>query len=168
MRRKIALLALSLAVASVFVWVAEAQQPTPASAKAPATVEEMLKVLRADLQASRADIISKNLTLTAAQAAKFWPVFDAYQKEQNAIMDQQIKSLQEYADSYERLDDAAALALINAHLDRDAKMTALRRTWLGEFQKVLPGRLAVRAMQIDRRLSLLHQLEFTSRIPLVH
>jgi len=47
-------------------------------------------------------------------------------------------------------------------------MNELRQRWLGQFQQVLPTRLAVRAMQIDRRLSLLAQLELTTRIPLVH
>ena len=51
---------------------------------------------------------------------------------------------------------------------RDAKMTALRQKWLGEFQKVLGTKLAVRVMQIDRRLSLAHQVYITSQIPLVH
>ena len=52
-------------------------------------------------------------------------------------------------------------------LDRDAKMTALRLHWLGEFQKVVPANIAARAMQIDRRLSMLAQLEISSQIPLV-
>jgi hypothetical protein len=73
-----------------------------------------------------------------------------------------------YVDSSETLDDAGALSLMRAHLDRDAKMNALRQKWLGEFQKVLPTKLAVRAMQIDRRLSLAAQMEIASRIPLVH
>jgi hypothetical protein len=47
-------------------------------------------------------------------------------------------------------------------------MTALRQKWLGEFQKVLGPKLAVRAIQIDRRLSLVQQLQITSKIPLVH
>jgi hypothetical protein len=47
-------------------------------------------------------------------------------------------------------------------------MAMLRQRWLGEFQKVLPTKLAVLVMQIDRRISLVHQLEFASRIPLVH
>jgi hypothetical protein len=47
-------------------------------------------------------------------------------------------------------------------------MNELRQRWLGEFQKVVPTRTAVRAIQIDRRLSLLAQLELTTRIPLVH
>jgi Spy/CpxP family protein refolding chaperone len=146
---------------------APAQQVSTTTAS-PATVEQTLKALREDMQSSRADIMAKNLSLTAEQAAKFWPVFNAYQKEQNAIMDEQLKGLQKYVDSSETLDDAGALSLMRAHLDRDAKMNALRQKWLGEFQKVLPTKLAVRAMQIDRRLSLAAQMEIASRIPLVH
>jgi Spy/CpxP family protein refolding chaperone len=146
---------------------APAKQAATTTASAP-TVDETLKALRADMQSSRADIMAKNLTLTAEQAAKFWPVFDAYQKEQNAIIDDQLKGIQKYVDSSETLDDAAALALMRAHLERDAKMNALRQKWLGEFQKVLPTKLAVRAMQIDRRLSLAAQMEIAARIPLAH
>jgi Spy/CpxP family protein refolding chaperone len=46
--------------------------------------------MRADMQETRADIMAKNLTLTAAQAAKFWPLFETYQQEQNVIMDEQL------------------------------------------------------------------------------
>jgi len=131
-------------------------------------VDSALKNMRADMQSTRSDIMAKNVTLTAEQAAKFWPIFDAYQKEQNVIMDAQLRDIQKYVASYETLDDAAALAMINAHLDRDAKMVALRVKWMPEFQKVLPTRLAARVMQIDRRLSLLAQLEISSQIPLIH
>jgi hypothetical protein len=153
--------------------VASAQAQAPAQQASTTTasgqrVDDVLKAMRLDLQSSRADIMAKNLTLTAEQAAKFWPVFDTYQKEQNAIIDAQLRGIQKYVDSYETLDDAAALALLRAHFERDAKMNALRQRWLGEFQKVLPTKLAVRAMQIDRRLSLAAQMEVTSRIPLAH
>jgi len=153
--------------------VTAAQQATPVSTTKPAstaapTIEDTLRAFRADLQGSRADIMAKNLSLTAEQAAKFWPVFEKYQREQNVIMDEHLKGIQKYADSYQTLDDAGALALINAHFDRDTKMNALRQKWLGEFQRVLPTKLAARAMQIDRRLSLLQQLDHTTRIPLIH
>jgi Spy/CpxP family protein refolding chaperone len=150
-------------------------KPTSASAKPASatsttgpTVDEVLKTVRADLQGSRADIMAKNLTLTAEQAAKFWPAFEAYQKEQNVIMDDQLRGIQKYVESSETLDDAGALALMRAHLDRDIRMNALRQKWLEKFQKVVPTKLAVRAMQIDRRLSLAAQMEVASQIPLVH
>src|SRR3954470_3381686 len=133
-----------------------------------AAMDEVLKVVRADLQGDRADIMAKNLTLTSEQAAKFWPIFEAYQKEQNVIMDDQLRGIQRYIETADTLDDAGALSLINAHFDRDARMNALRQKWFGEFQKVLGPKLAVRVMQIDRRLSLAHQLYFASKIPLSH
>ena len=47
-------------------------------------------------------------------------------------------------------------------------MNALRQQWLGEFQKVLPGRLAARVIQVDRRISLAQQMEISSQIPLIY
>ena len=132
------------------------------------SIEEVLKAVRSDLQNSRSDIIAKNVPLTTAQAAKFWPVFEQYQKEQNVIMDDQLKTVQSFVDNFDKADDAAALRLINAHFERDTKMVALRQKWLAEFQKVVGTKLAVRVMQIDRRLSLAHQALITSRIPLVY
>jgi|SRR5687767_1761884 len=156
---------------SAIVWTA-AQQQQPASATSAATkvttMDDVLHAIRSDLQGDRADILAKNLTMNSEVAAKFWPMFEKYQTEQNVIMDEQLRGLQRYIENYDTLDDAGALALINAHFDRDGRMNALRQKWFGEFQKVLGTRLAARAMQIDRRLSLAHQSQFSSRIPLIH
>jgi Spy/CpxP family protein refolding chaperone len=162
---------LCLLTMCLIVTAAQAQatgkQASTTAATDPA-VDDVLKAMRLDLQSSRADIMAKNMTLTAEQASKFWPVFNAYQKEQNVIIDDQLKDIQKFVANYETLDDAGSLSLIQAHFQRDAKMNALRQKWLGEFQKVLPTKLAVRAMQIDRRLSLAAQMEVVSRIPLAH
>jgi Spy/CpxP family protein refolding chaperone len=162
----LALLSAALLV-SVSVVAASRQQVQPASAHT-VNVEEAMKAFRADLQASRADIIAKNVQLTAEQAAKFWPLFERYQKDQSAIIDAQLKGVQEYAEKFDKLDDATAMALVKAHLDRDGRMNALRQQWLGEFQKVLPGRLAARVMQVDRRISLAQQMEISAQIPLIY
>ena len=159
---------MSLGIASLVAVVSTAAQQAPPAPAAAPTVDDVLKAVRSDMQSSRADIMAKNLTLTADQAAKFWPLFDKYQKEQNVIMDDHLKGIQKFVDTYQTMDDTAALAFINAHFDRDAKMNALRQKWLGEFQKVLPTKLAVRVMQIDRRLSLLAQFQVTTRIPLAY
>jgi Spy/CpxP family protein refolding chaperone len=152
---------------------ASAQAQAPAKQASTTTesgskVDDVIEAMRLDLQSARSDILAKNMSLTADQAAKFWPVFNAYQKEQNEIIEAQLRDIKKYVESYDTLSDAGALALMQAHFSRDAKMNALRQKWLGEFQKVLPAKLAVRAMQIDRRLSLAAQTEVTSRIPLVH
>jgi Spy/CpxP family protein refolding chaperone len=167
----VCLVAAAVLVATTRSSAAQAAAPqaaAPQAATPTPSVEEVLKSMRSDMQSTRADIIAKNLSLTADQAAKFWPVFNAYQKEPNVIMDAQLKSMQDYVDHYATLDDAAARTFINSHLERDAKMTALRQHWLAEFEKVVPIKVAARAMQIDRRLSNLAQLEISSQLPLVH
>jgi hypothetical protein len=55
-----------------------AQQVSTNKVAAPSS--DVLRNVRADMQANRADIMAKSLTLTAGQAAKFWPLFEAYQR----------------------------------------------------------------------------------------
>ena len=137
-------------------------------AGAPLSTDEVLRTFRADLQANRTDLIAKNVPLSAEQAAKFWPLYQKFQAEQNAIIDEQLKGVQQYVAKYDTLDDATATAWIKALFDRDARMNALRQKWLPSFQEVLPTRMALRVIQIDRRLSLVQQMEISARVPLVH
>ncbi|MDN3920730.1 hypothetical protein [Roseateles violae] len=151
-----------IAVAAAFpAWSADAP-----AASAPSQ-EQVIEQFRSDMQAKRSDIIAKNLTLTADQAAKFWPLFEQYQKEQNAIIEGQLKATQQYADKFDKLTDADSTNYVNALLTRDTKMHELRVKWLAKFKTVVPAGVAARVIQIDRRLSLLAQLQLSSQIPLV-
>ena len=165
--RKTLALVLSVCLCGVSIGWTAARQVRPASVTM-APIEDVLLAVREDLQNDRVRTMEKNLALTSDEAAKFWPLFSAYQKDQNAVMDDQLKGIQRYIEKFDSLDDAGALELIKAHLDRDAKMLALRQKWLGEFQKVVGTKLAARAIQIDRRLSLAQQMRLCAKIPLVH
>jgi hypothetical protein len=151
---------------------APATAAAPAPAAAPAQTPEQAraaaaKSLEKAAMAERAELIAKNLPLTAEQAAKFWPLYQKYQDGFSDLFTQQLDLISKYAASYEKLDDAGAVTLMNGQLDRDAKVAAYRTKWFPEFQKVLPGKLATRFMQIDRRLALVTQLQLASQIPVV-
>jgi Spy/CpxP family protein refolding chaperone len=161
-------LAVGLLSVSAFAWTSARQSAQAPTITAKPNIEDVLKTVRADLQGQRADIMAKNITLTADQAAKFWPIYQKFQEEQNLIMDDQLKYVQQYVSAFDKLDDAGALAFIQGHFDRDARMNALRQKWLASFREVLPTKLAVRVIQIDRRLSLMQQMAISSEIPLVH
>jgi Spy/CpxP family protein refolding chaperone len=131
------------------------------------TNEQVIEQFRNDLQATAADTMAKGLTLTADQAAKFWPMFQAFQQEQRAIIDEQLKAVVKYRETYKQLSDADALAYANALLERDQKIHDLRVKYLAEFQKVVPVRIAARAIQLDRRLGLVGQVSVSSQVPLI-
>ena len=155
-------------LASVAVSSATAQEKPAAAGSGAENVDQALAKFRDSMQAQRADIMAKGLTLSADQAAKFWPLFKQYQAEQNVIIDAQIDGIKAYAAHYDTLNDTDAVNYVKSLLDRDAKMDALRVKWLPKFQAAVPGGLAARAIQLDRRLSQLAQAELSSQIPLVH
>jgi Spy/CpxP family protein refolding chaperone len=157
------IVALCLFSASAVAWQARSAQPAQPSQ---ASIDEVLQAVRGDLINNHADTMAKNMTLTSEQAAKFWPMYSTYQKEQGVILDAQLKGIQSFIEKFDTLDDAAAMTLIKAHFDRDADMAKLREKWLGDFQKVLGTKLAVRAMQVDRRVSLIQQFQLSMKIPL--
>lgn len=142
------------------------QSPMPATdAK---NTDAALAKFRDDMQATRADIMAKGLTLSADEAAKFWPLFQQFQAEQNAVIDGQIDAVKKYSEHYETLTAADSVAYVKALLDRDQKMDALRVKWLAKFQSGgISGGTAARAIQLDRRLSQLAQAQLSSEIPLV-
>ena len=68
-----------------------ASQATPA----PSDEEKVVAEFRSELMAKRADVMAKGLTLTSEQAAKFWPLFEQFQKEQDVVVNDQIKATDE-------------------------------------------------------------------------
>ena len=142
-----------------------AQQPASNDATPP--TDQVMEQFRTDLQAVAADVMAKGLTLTAEQAAKFWPMFEAFQNEQKAIIDEQLQSLMKYDKTYKNLTDADALAYANSLLQRDQKIHNLRVKYLAKFQEVVPARIAARAIQLDRRLGLVGQVKISSQVPLI-
>ena len=167
---KTQLLAAMALVMTIPAWSADpapAVQPAAHTNPQGLTDEQVIANFRTDLMSKRADIMAKGLTLTADQAAKFWPQFEQFQKEQDVIVNEQIKAITSYADHYKELNDADALAYVKATLDRDQKMLNLRLKWLEKFQKAVPAKVAARAIQLDRRLSNVAQIQLSQQIPLV-
>jgi hypothetical protein len=160
------------AVAATFAMPAWAAEPAPTaqptSYTAPtASQEQAISQFRNDLMADRADVMAKGLRLSSDQAAKFWPLFESFQKEQATIVDAQVKALKDYADQFEQLNDADALAYVNSLLERDQRMNELRVRWLKKFQSAVPAKTAATAIQLDRRLGAVTQVQLSSQIPLI-
>ena len=160
------------ALALILTCPAWAADPAPKAQPATQTTsapddEKVVAEFRNELNARRADVMAKGLTLTSEQAAKFWPLFEQFQKEQDLIVNEQIKATDQYARNYQNLSDEGALAYVSALLDRDQKMHDLRVKWLGKFKAAIPAAMAARAIQLDRRLGNVTQVQLSQRIPLI-
>jgi hypothetical protein len=91
-----------------------AQQPATGAKAGEKSTEQILATFRDDLQAAETEILSKSISLSADEAANFWPVFKQFQSEQKAIIDGQITALTKFANEYATLTDDNALAYVTA------------------------------------------------------
>ena len=126
------------------------------------------EALRKDVRAQKSDIISKTMNFDATQAAAFWPVYKAYEAERQALGNDRLAVIQDFADHFETLNDANAKGLLDRSMVIEEKRVALEKRYAGEFLKVLPGKTVARFFQVESRLNNLINLELASQIPLVN
>ena len=149
-----------------------AQATPPQSAAPPAAGQHVLsskdlELLRQDIRSQKKQLIAQNLKLTDAEATKFWPIYDQYTAELVKINDKKYSVIQQYADKYGTLSDQDALSLIQQWGDVDIAAAQLRQKYVGIVAKAIGGRKAAAFGQIDRRISLMIELQLASRLPLV-
>jgi len=154
------LLAASLAVVlSTAVALAEEAGNLPAPSN--------LAVLLDTIRANRKALIAVNLNLSQEEAAKFWPVYDRYAQQMNAVGDRQAALIQDYIAHFGDLSNEKALQLLNDYLAADADRIRIRREFVDEFAKILPGRTVARFFQIENKMDAVLRYDLASTIPVV-
>jgi hypothetical protein len=164
MRNKIAV---ALVLASSWAFAVPAAHAQAAASDSTAVTDQDIKLLRQDIRSNKKQIIAANLTLTDAEATKFWPVYDQYAAEMTKVGDQKYALIKEYAQNFGSLTDAQAQSLLDRSLALDEAIAQLRIKYAPIVGKVLPGTKTATFFQIDRRLTGLIDLQISSQIPLV-
>ena len=148
---------------------APAQLPALAAEAAPgeALTDADIAKLREGLRSDKRQTTAETLQLTAAEAAKFWPVYDRYIAELTRINTAKYTLIQEYSEKFGSYSDKQATDFIRRWLDVDIKASQLRSRYVPIVGKVLPGVKAASFFQIDRRLAMLVNLGLASQLPVL-
>jgi len=162
-------MACAMMLASVPIFAQAAQQSVPGASAQPNTVTDQdIQMLRADIRSQRKELTAQNMTLTADEATKFWPIYDQYAAELSKIGDQRWQLIKDYAANYNTLTDAQAQAYITKSGAVDQQFIQLRLNYVKKFETVISPKKAALWYQIDKRLDLLINLQLASMIPVVN
>ena len=150
--------------------VLNAQQPAPSAASG-VNEEQVndanIQLMRQDIRSERKKVIAANMPLTDTEATKFWPVYDRYIAETIKVNDIRFALLKEYAKNYDTATEEQADSFIKRWLALDQDNTQLRLKFIPEFEKVISHKKAAMFFQIDRRVSMMIELQLASQVPLV-
>lgn len=138
-----------------------------AADKAAAAPQSEQSILLDTIRANRKALVAVNLGLSEEEAAKFWPLYDKYQKELNAIGDRVATIVDDYSKGYRDLSDDKAVKLMGDYLAAEADRVKLRSSYLPEFTKILPGRTVARFYQIENKMDAVLRYELAAAIPVV-
>jgi hypothetical protein len=159
--------ALSLTGPKTFAQMAASSQGATASTSSQTASDQDIKLLREDIRSKKKQLIAANLTLTDAEATKFWPIYDQFTNELVAVNNDKYALIMDYAKNWGTLTDAQALEFLHRLQTVDSKAVALRQKYVPIVNKVLPGTKTATFFQLERRISMLIDLQLASQLPLV-
>jgi hypothetical protein len=131
--------------------------------------ESDMQILREKLKADKKLMVAANMDLTDAEAKGFWPIYDSYQTDLQALNARLKNTILSYADAYSNnsLTDQMAKQLYEEVLNIDADEVKMRKAYSMKLDGVLPGRKVARYLQIENKIRALLRYELAADIPLV-
>lgn len=159
---------LSAAGAAVVLSPGIASAAEPAVSEKFGNFDEAVADLRAEAGKDRRDIVKANMLLTNSESAIFWPLYDDYRAERNALTDRRVANIKDFLAKRDTMsqDDAEKLTKTNFELQED--VVKLKEKHWNKMNKVLSARTTSRFFQIDQKLDAAVDMVIASKIPLIH
>ena len=128
-----------------------------------------MDILLQKVKADKKLVVAQNLQLTDAEGAAFWPVYDAYQKDLQAINERMANMILAYANAYNKgpVANDVAKKLLDEALAIDDAEAKLKSSSAPKILAVLPATKAARYIQIENKIRALIRYELAAGIPLV-
>ena len=153
------------ALGCVLAWSLAA--PTWAQEK-PRAPELSSSELLAKIQSDKKGIVERTMKLTPDEAKKFWPLYDAFQRELEGPRREATLATLDYVAAENSLTDANAKRIADQILAAQLKEAQLHQRHFKQLLKVLPARKAARYMQIENKMLAVTRYEIARALPLVH
>ena len=120
--------------------------------------EEVYKRIKAEKIA----YFTEKLSLTEDEAAKFWPIYNQYEKENIEILQQ----MRGHKFNFEEMSDADADNYMKKHLEIKEKEFQIEKSYLPKFKSVLTSKKAAGVFYYERQFRNEMLDKVKSRMPL--
>ena len=146
----------------------QGQQVTVHRVISPTVTDQDIALLRQDIRAMKMRVIGENMSLSDAEAEKFWPIYKHYADDLHDVHNEKYALLKQYAEMWSTMTDQDALIYVRRSMEVDKEAQALRLKYVPVVTEVLPGKKAATFFQLERKLCLMVDLQLFSQIPLAH
>ncbi|WP_297510562.1 sensor of ECF-type sigma factor [Flavobacterium sp.] len=110
-------------------------------AQPPGRMRERIKEKKEQVKSQKIAFITQELNLSPDEAAKFWPIYNAYDEKQAEIRKQKVNAFMDRNDSdaLDRLTEKEAQNALSQMENTEDELHKLRKKFLADIKNVLPS-----------------------------
>jgi hypothetical protein len=128
-------------------------------------IDSTIAVVRANMRADRAALITTGMNFNDKDGAAFWPIYQQYEYERSRLDDRRAGVIKQYTQKFPNLTDADAKAMAGQMFDCESRLAELKKKYYKKFNKVLPGLTVTKFFQLERRVDLLMDMNVEYSLP---
>lgn len=111
--------------------------------------EKMEKEREEKIDRLKIAFITTELSLTTAEAEKFWPLYNEVEAKARELRKSNKKIEQEIRDSYETMSNEDAKKKMSSLFENDEKETALRKEYAEKFSRIIGEKRALKLLSLE-------------------
>lgn len=152
-----------LALAAIVAQFAEAQ-----GSVAGGTGVTDMQALRDAVKTDKKAFVASQLALTPAEAKKFWPLYDQYQRALDLVNQQRSVTIVGEVGRGKPASNAYAKQLAAASMAADESEIRARQRLYRRLIRALPALKAERYLELEAKIRAVQAYDIASTIPLIH
>src|SRR6266576_432454 len=126
-----------------------------------------MQALRAAVKSDKKAFVASTMKLTGAEAKKFWPIYDAYQRSVDVGNQRRALAIEAVIAKDESLSNLYARNLANELIANDEAEIKARRTLHNRIMRALPPNKVARYLQLESKIRAVQDYDIATTIPLI-
>ena len=139
----------------------------PASAQDKASDVTDMQALQTAVRADKRGYVTSAMALSQSEAAKFWPLYDTYQRELEQANRRRTVALVSVVGQGATISDLHARNVVKELVAADDAELKARRALRDRVMKALPARKAIRYLQLESKIRAAQDYDLATTIPLL-
>jgi hypothetical protein len=127
-----------------------------------------MQALRAAAKTDKRGLVTKTLDLSPAEAKRFWPIYDEYQRDLDAWSRRRVLAAEGLLFRDQPMTNLGARNVVKELMLADEEEIKARRTLRKQVMRALPAVKAARYLQLEAKLQAIRDYDVASTVPLVH
>ena len=124
-------------------------------------------MLRQAVKTDRRALVAATVPLTNAEAKKFWPIYESYQRAMDVINRQRNVALESLLPHDKPMSNLAARNLARDLMAADEAEVKAKRKMFNAVMRALPAAKAARYVQLETKISAIQAYDIAAAFPLI-